>query len=315
MRGVAARLYRHLRRVGAAGRYAAGLTAFRARRVLARHGICRKAILLMSCAEERETEGFYGQFTGILGMLDCLETWPDSVAGVRVDFGDRGLYFDPAHGGNSWQYHFEPIDVGCGSDAVDWKLGTDLEEQFYQHGEQLPRARAFQLIDRYIRPRPHIREKVDAFVRMHFAGFHVLGIHYRGTDKWVEARRVPYAEICAAVRDALGAQDGGRYRLFVASDEQGFVDHMEREFPGKVSSWCTLRAPEANPEDSDPIDFAMGDNFRKGEDAVIDCLLLSRCDALIRTLSSLGLCAGFFNPAIPVRLLNQYHVPVSNTAW
>ena len=57
--------------------------------------------------------------------------------------------------------------------------------------------------------------------------------------------------------------------------------------------------------DGTPIDVIQGDNWNKGRDAVLDCLLLSRCDVLVRTASNLGLCAAFFNPRLPVVLLNR----------
>jgi hypothetical protein len=41
-------------------------------------------------------------------------------------------------------------------------------------------------------------------------------------------------------------------------------------------------------------------NYRKGEEALINCLLLSRCCALIRTTSFLSAWASIFNPALPI---------------
>ena len=45
-------------------------------------------------------------------------------------------------------------------------------------------------------------------------------------------------------------------------------------------------------------------NYQKGLDAVIDCLLLSRTQFLIRTASNLSLCAAMFNSRVPDLLLN-----------
>jgi hypothetical protein len=137
-------------------------------------------------------------------------------------------------------------------------------------------------------------------VHTHFGNFHVIGIHFRGTDKCGEAPRVPYEEVCAAVRTAIGVVGTEDWRLFVASDEQAFVDYMEDAFPDMVFSWETRRST-----DGCPIDLRMEDNYKKGEDAVMDCLLLSRCHQLIRTASDLSLCSTYFNPDIPVVLLNE----------
>jgi hypothetical protein len=57
--------------------------------------------------------------------------------------------------------------------------------------------------------------------------------------------------------------------------------------------------------DGRPIDVVQGDNRAKGEDAVMDCLLLSRCQYLVRTASNLSLCSTLFSPDMPVMLLNR----------
>ena len=300
IRRIIGRIYRDWGPIEDGCRDALRMLAFMAWTILVRFKLSRKEILVFNCGEGRENEGFYAQFTVILGLLEHFEKWGEVIAGARVDFEDRGLFYDSAFGKNSWEYYFLPIDIGRESKAVERITDVIQEDRFAARGEHMPRARAFDLIDRYIHVKPHIQEKVDSFVHAHFEGFHVIGIHYRGTDKWTEAPRVPYEDVCAAVRIAISAVETGHYRLFVASDEQAFVDCMENTFPNRVISWETLRS-----FDGKPIDFRMEDNYKKGEDAVIDCLLLSRCHLLIRTSSHMSLCSTFFNPAIPVVLLNH----------
>ena len=58
--------------------------------------------------------------------------------------------------------------------------------------------------------------------------------------------------------------------------------------------------------DGRPIDVVNTDgNHQKGLDAVVDCLLLSRTHAMIRTASNLSLCSTLFNPQLPDTLLNR----------
>ncbi len=278
------------------------LLAFLAWAGLARVGLARKRVMLMNCAEGREGDGFYAQFSVILGLLEHCERWKGVIAGVKVDFGDWDLYFDASAGNNSWEYFFQPIDFRRESGAVERVVDREQGQRFAVRGETMLRTTAFGLISRHIRVRPHIQEKIDAFARANFRGFDVIGVHYRGTDKWEEARRVPYEEVRSAIREAIIAREAGAFRLFVASDEQAFVEYMERSFPGRVISWETRRSL-----DGEPIDFVFDDNYKKGEDAVIDCLLLSRCHHLIRTSSTLSLCSTYFNPKIPVVVLNQHY--------
>ena len=75
---------------------------------------------------------------------------------------------------------------------------------------------------------------------------------------------------------------------------------MRAEFPGMLSYRNMFRSVDGNPTHWRDIS-----NHDKGEDAVIDCLLLSRCQFLIRSASNLSVCSTFFNPELPQKLLNQ----------
>ena len=144
-----------------------------------------------------------------------------------------------------------------------------------------------------------MQEQVDRYWLDHIKDVHVIGIHYRGTDKVEEAAMVPYDAGClTSVDPALQRAGPNRGKIFVATDEQAFLDHMLEQFPGQV-----LYREMPRSVDGRPIHKRSGDGFRSGADAVIDCLLLSRCSELVRTDSNLGLFATFFNPELPVQLL------------
>jgi hypothetical protein len=171
---------------------------------------------------------------------------------------------------------------------------------FTSLGERLSRKRGFEIFNRYIRPKRHIRDKVEAYVREFFQDAFVIGIHYRGTDKYKEAPVVPYERIRTAVLDAIKAANPARYRLFLATDEQAFLDYMLAEFPGVLTYRTMFRSV-----DGTPTHWRKANNHDKGEDAVIDCLLLSRVNLLIRTASYLSRCSTLINPTVPEIALNR----------
>jgi hypothetical protein len=136
---------------------------------------------------------------------------------------------------------------------------------------------------------------VDSYVRDHFSEHFVIGVHYRGTDKWTDAGRVPYADVSAAIGRVAESVAGSRYRIFVATDELAFLEYMTALYPGRL-----LYRPMFRSADGRPIDVVNKDgNYKRGEDAVMDCLLLSRCQYLVRTASNLSLCSTLFNPLLP----------------
>lgn len=263
----------------------------------------KKEFLVLRCMQDDLTSGWFSEFTTVLGALDHLGKWKEIYAGFEIDYADRGLYYDPSVGLNSWEYYFEAVRFGRPENARIRPVSPLLHEMFANRVEEnhVSRRDCSHLIERHVRAKTHIRQKLDAFMQAHFQEAFVIGIHYRGTDKHEEAPRVPYDDVVAAVHAALERAGKVPCKLFLATDEQAFLDFMVGLFPGRL-----LFRPMFRSADGQPIDVVNEDsNYKKGEDAVMDCLLLSRCDYLIRTPSNLGLCAMFFNPGLPEMLLER----------
>lgn len=264
-------------------------------------GLRAPEIVVLECRRGDDATGFFSEFAAVLGILDHYERWQRLYAGVKVDFG-AGLYYEPSFGPNWWEYYFEPIDLGDHRGAPSRVVSDYYHDLCANRIEQtMPRRRAAQLVARYVVVKPRIREMVDTYVREHWGDAMVLGIHYRGTDKSSEAPRVPYEEVETAVRAAIRAAGPRPCKLFLATDEHAFLDHMRERFPGQLLYREIFRS-----RDGRAIDVVNADgNHKKGEDAVLDCLLLSRTHALIRTASNLSLVAALFNPHLPETMLNE----------
>jgi len=262
-----------------------------------------RRLLVYRCEDGRNAMGLFAEFRVILGLLAHYEEWKDQYAGVRVDFATAGLFYDPPFGPNWWEYYFEPIAIGS-CEGAEARLTSALENELLLDEEELfSKERRAELVARHIRPKPHVRDKVDAYVRDNFQDAFVIGIHYRGTNKSEEANRVPYRDVYAAALQAISSAGSARCRLFLATDEQAFLDYLREKFPDTLLHRELFRS-----RDGRPIDEVNEDgNYRKGEDAVIDCLLLARCQMLVRTESNLSVCSTLFNPALPDVCLNRRH--------
>lgn len=81
------------------------------------------------------------------------------------------------------------------------------------------------------------------------------------------------------------------YKIFVASDEMNFFQYLNAEFPGKIFAYDNTEKYRGS--------------YSAGETALIDCVLLSRCNLLIKTSSNLSLASTYFNPEIRVIELNE----------
>lgn len=271
--------------------------AHNARLAAAAAGLGRREVAVVAAGDGSKASGLFSEVASVIGLLDDFERRPQQYGGVRVCF-DAGLYFDAGFGANWWEYYFAPVVIGDpdGPRRVLSHYFHDFCAHRVERG--LARDRAAELVERHIAIKPHVRAIVDAFVSANWTR-QVIGIHYRGTDKSVDARRVPYQEVERAVRERMHAARD-HVRLFVATDEHAFVAYMRDRFPGQVLARDMFRS-----SDGRPIDVVNDDGpHQRGFDAVVDCLLLSRTHSLVRTASNLGLFATFFNPRIPVCLLN-----------
>jgi hypothetical protein len=271
------------------------------RRCLAAAGLpLRKQFLELRCREGEEVSGLFSEFAAVLGSLEYFEQWRDHYAGLQVLF-RSGLYFEPASGPDWWEYYFEPIDIGSRRNAVPRTIGHHEHDLFAYRVEQtMPRPIGAALVARHVRMRPHLQKKVDFYVRENFADAFVIGVHYRGTDKWQDAPRVPYGEMRATVERAARTVGTAQWKIYLATDEQAFLDYMVDTYADRVLFREMFRS-----SDGRPIDVVNSDsNYKKGEDAVLDCAILARTRFLIRTASNLSLCSTFFNPALPEILLN-----------
>jgi hypothetical protein len=225
-------------------------------------------------------------------------------------------YVDPQRGPNWFDYFFtnrrlssddsEKIKQGqvpiCRIEGIR-QLG--LPEDY---DPQLNLRIAPQLIRKYIGIKSHVLEKVDTFVTSYFKNRSVLGIHYRGTDK--RSSPISYSDFRKSIDNFL-QQNPEFGCLFVSSDEQSFVDFIENEFRQ------TLPVFYHDDHERSKTKIAIhrsksGDGFRKAEEAVLNCLLLSRCGALMKTASFLSGWSKLFNPDLPVILLNR---PFDRELW
>lgn len=169
--------------------------------------------------------------------------------------------------------------------------------------------RANEIFFRHAAVREDITKSVESFIQRHFDG-PTLGIHFRGTDKSSEAIRASKYSIETAVDDHQNREDKAT-TIFVASDEAAFIEWAARRFEqlNVVFREDSLRSGDGKPVHTRS---QIGDNYAKGEDALVNSLLLSRCDALIRTSSFLSAWSSVFNPDILVRRVNQ---PFTEKSW
>ena len=232
--------------------------------------------------------GFFSLFFQVIGAIEFCQSEGHNL---RVDFKD-GFYLDSKKGGNWWQYYFE-TDQYCYTDAnaPPHPIDDDIVlKTFSIYGRNLATEVGHAIVSQ-IAIRPEISQYVANFISQHFNEGQMIGVHYRGTDKvegtTKESGRIPYSTFLEHLEQYPASST-----IFVATDEESFLEEMKQHFQERVIFINALRSTNDHPI----FQSHAHSGYQKGKEALIECLLLSQCDILIRTDSNLSHACRYFSP-------------------
>lgn len=174
------------------------------------------------------------------------------------------------------------------------------------------REEAKDIIRRFISPRDYLQQKVNHFFQQHMNGHYVIGVHARGTDAVSKEEIRPHrqgslvlskyvAQIEQLLRMHLSA------RIFVATDDQSSLEYLRNAFGKRVFAYDSIRHESGEAAGKGPTGWIMPAYIasdrdraaRNGEEAVIEYLLLSRCNYLVHNGSGLARTVLLNVPELP----------------
>jgi len=241
--------------------------------------------------------GMFHVFDCVCNLIKCYEV--GNCRGIEVNFDTNGAYYDQDYGKNWWSYYCEPIILGQKIN-VKTVVGAGTYINFWNK-KPIVRKEIFRLIKKYFHIKAHIQTKIDTFEKENFKDSFVISVHYRGTDKIAESPYVPYEKVPEEILKVMKTYGNKKFKIFVATDEQAFLDYMIALFGDRVCyNKDALRSTSGKPVHLDKT-FS---RYKCGEDALIDCILLSKGNFLIRSSSNLSRWSTYFNPNIRVIELN-----------
>ena len=260
--------------------------------------------------EIKESVGFFAVMTWCLWILRYCEG-----QGLSADLRLTSELYRDRNRGSNWLTHYFDACQLVGSEEVARRVRytkkvSELEDMEHLIPVSMTLGEGSRLVNKYLRPKPHIGKIVDDFWAIVGGDGPVLGVHFRGTDKSWEAPRVSWEHCLTVVETYLRRHDAVK-ALFVASDEQAFVDFMADSIKD-VPVYSREDHYRSRRSDGLPVHLSDGGGYEKGEDALVNALLLAKCSALIRTTSTLSAWASVFDPDIKVILLNK---PYRNNLW
>ncbi len=229
----------------------------------------------------------FSQLSTIIGVLDQYEN--NIYRGVKVDFGHDGTYYSRYKGNNWWEYFFNRLDIGDTTGEcrrIPNYEKTILSCSLYEFSVE----RAHELMQKYIEVKPEITAKVAAYQKEVFNDFFVIGIYYNKKDSSLYAMpEIPYKRIYDIL--LVHILQKSNLRIFVHTNDKRLYSFLKVKHPDLVFQY------------SQKVNFEI--NADEGEHELINCLLLSQTDLLIRTPSSFSLTASQFNPHLSVVELGE----------
>ena len=254
--------------------------------------------------------GFFSNFLQVINHLDwCKKTKTVPVVYWHSDFpywqeeGFNGSF-------NAWEYYFDLVSsesYQSGDGVCDEFRDPDGNIEYLSNLSQAQRYRANTLITEYIKAKSYVTEKVNNFFEEHFNNCIVIGIHLRGTDKYIEVKPVdPIVILSIASMQAKKFQNNV-VKFFIASDEQRLIDLAIKQLAGyEVVVYPSYRSTTGAPIHTN----ITINNAQRGLEVLIEALLLSRCSLFIHTTSNLSAAVMAFNPHLQAIGLDcQFLIP------
>ncbi|MBU6277455.1 MAG: hypothetical protein KGQ61_12535 [Planctomycetes bacterium] len=252
--------------------------------------------------------GFFANFFMTLrGLAFC-----DSIGAVGVPWwGSHCLYLDETTAPNPWDHFFyapEHADRGLGGAGCPTLSYHPNALPMSAYRAATPRLAAHSLMQRFAEPRRDVLEACDRFITGAFGSQPWIGVHVRATD----ARR-PHESRTSVPVDLVHGEIARRLDqvpgqlIFLASDDAHTIDEFRERYGDKIRYRDCIRSTDGSSLHGHYDGGVSMPAHEKARDVIIDALILSRCDFLIRTHSSVTTYSLCRSPELPyVDLQKEY---------
>lgn len=226
-----------------------------------------------------ETINERGFFSVILQMISIKITNPNIP--FFIDLSNWKLYQNNPNE-NVWEYYFDQYYNNLETDITRVNQNT-----LVNYGD---RFRALELIRSKIKElniKPQILDKISKYDQ--YFDKKILGVHKRGTDSDEHRPIVPLSDYFNYVDKNIDEYD----YLYVCSDETSAIDAFKERYKDKIFTYED--AFRSNSKLPIHKFFSECEPYKKGEDVLIEAILLSKCDYLILADSNVAFFSIYYN--------------------
>lgn len=233
--------------------------------------------------------GFFSDFCTVIRNISNFE-YKKEPWGIL--WGGESCYYDPQYGHNVWEYYFEPTSASVGNDTT-----VEFPELKLLDGKNF-RETMHYYINKFVK----LNNTVTNILKANDEGFkknNVLGVHIRRTDKFdyvlhyepTEAEPVSLDKIEDVIDKLLCTKKYNK--IYLATDDTECYEKFKTKYDKKIISIDAFRS---SGKQCIHFNHKNISGYKKGLDALLDCIFLSKCSFLVRSTSNLSTVSQFFNP-------------------
>ncbi len=254
---------------------------------------------------------------------------------VHYDHAYGNHFYDESAGEDVWDYYFEPV-AGYTKGDIDKMLADPDDPLTSRHIQKLSDAQIMNLcqfdpdsifhytygywrenppvdpdawystmrrkgheyVASYIKVKESILTEVDTFFDHKMKGNRVLGVHIRGTDM----RYAPPVPMECFTTEIDRQLDLGFDKVFIATDQSQYIEILVQRYQDRLIYLDCLRSTDAN----NPMWLADRSPAQQGKEVLVDTLLLSRCNFMLKCPSAVSEFAHYFWPMLNSLDLNHH---------
>lgn len=264
----------------------------------------------------------------MLYVLNGIRKASDLNAIPVVDFNRHNTpeFYNKKHGESIWEYFFEPVSLYTAkgvqsflekglidTHAIYTPTATEVMRMHHDEDERLAtfwakkipadkaqwlaqkRMLGREYVKNYIRVKQNILEKVNNFTATYFKAYYMVGVHIRGTD-FAYASPTGIKTYFEEIDTILRQNSNKQCLIFLATDQKQYVEAFKSKYRDKVL--CTNAVRSEN--HIAPFRLTFADAYQKGEDVLVDILILSKCNHVIKGAAAVGEMALWFNRNISI---------------
>jgi hypothetical protein len=252
---------------------------------------------------ENTGAGFFSNFNAVITLLDKgLDR--KGLKAIEVDWrqhpGDTQFPYGRPEDGNLWLQYFEPLPFDAFPEtrlrnrgSFDNRIGGSAAYAMYKLFPAW-RSRYHAIYQRSIHILPRVTDRVAAIEARWGRERFRLGVHYRN-PLHAEECPFPMPSPDTFVERARRLLPQGRpHVVFLATDIEPAIAAFRAAFGESLVVQPNVARADGS---GDQIHHSNPSPSRDiGDQVLVDCLLLSRCDALLHVVSNIATAAGYINP-------------------